>query len=63
MERGLHIRNATIVDGSGSAAFAGDVEIEQDHITRVIRRPEGSPSEASSAGTPPRPGLRVIDAA
>ncbi|MEE9218695.1 MAG: D-aminoacylase [Acidobacteriota bacterium] len=63
MERGLHFRNATIVDGSGSAAFAGDVEIEQDRITRVIRRPEAGPPEAPSAGTLPRPGLRVIDAA
>ena len=35
------IRNGTIVDGSGSSAFVGDVCVEGDRIVDVIRREEG----------------------
>jgi N-acyl-D-amino-acid deacylase len=51
------ISNGLIVDGSGSTAFEGDVEIEGDRIARIRRRDNSGATEMSVDN-----GREVIDA-
>jgi len=44
----LHFRNATILDGTGSAPFTGDVVVDGNRIAEVT--PAGRPSRAAPAG-------------
>src|SRR4029079_8933396 len=56
----VRIANGTIVDGSGAAACAGDVEIAGDRIVAVTRREAGDPErEAGAADVIDATGLTV----
>ncbi|MBO7722122.1 MAG: amidohydrolase family protein [Kiritimatiellae bacterium] len=48
------IVNGTVIDGSGGPAFAGDVAVDGDRITDVVRR---------GGGPPPRYDAETVDAA
>jgi len=54
------IRNARILDGTGSPAFPGDLAVERGRIAAVMARPDASPARLSVRAAPP--GCRVIDA-